>query len=74
MKEPASAVSVGVDADFFSIFVRSPGFGTEYRSILRVLLVLGQIRGRDLPIATAIFAERLLRRLEIMRENQVRAA
>jgi hypothetical protein len=30
---------MGVDAEFFSTFVRSPGVGTECRGILRVVLV-----------------------------------
>jgi DNA-binding transcriptional LysR family regulator len=32
-------------------------------------LVLGQLRGRNLPVATAVFAERLVRRLEAMRDG-----
>jgi DNA-binding transcriptional LysR family regulator len=44
------------------------------RDVPQADLVLGHIRGRSLPIATAIFAERLIRRLETMRADQVRAA
>jgi DNA-binding transcriptional LysR family regulator len=44
------------------------------RDVPQADLVLGHIRGRSLPIATAVFAERLIRRLEIMREDQMQAA
>ncbi len=33
-------------------------------------LVLGQLRGRNLPVATAVFAEQLSRALEGMRRAQ----
>ena len=37
------------------------------RDVPRANLVLGRLRGRTLPIATAVFAERLTRQLEAMR-------
>ena len=37
------------------------------RDVPRANLVLGHLRGRTLPIATAVFAERLTRHLEAMR-------
>ena len=40
------------------------------RDIPQADLVLGQLRGRNLPVATAMFAERLTRRLEEMRARQ----
>jgi DNA-binding transcriptional LysR family regulator len=43
------------------------------RDVPQADLVLGHIRGRSLPIATAIFAERLIRRLEVMRETEMAA-
>jgi len=43
------------------------------RDVPQADLVLGHIRGRNLPIATAIFAESLIRRLEVMYETQIAA-
>jgi DNA-binding transcriptional LysR family regulator len=37
------------------------------RDVPRANLVLGHLRGRNLPIATAVFAETLTRKLEAMR-------
>src|SRR4029453_15551133 len=39
------------------------------RDVPRANLVLGQLRARNLPIPSAIFAERLVRVLEAMRGN-----
>jgi DNA-binding transcriptional LysR family regulator len=41
------------------------------RDVPRANLVLGQLRSRNLPIPAAIFAERLARALEAMREQRV---
>jgi hypothetical protein len=40
------------------------------RDVPRANLVLGQLRSRNLPIPAAIFAERLARSLEAMREQR----
>jgi len=37
------------------------------RDVPRANLVLGQLRARNLPVPAAIFAERLVRVLEVMR-------
>ena len=39
------------------------------RDVPRANLVVGQLRGRALPMATAIFAEKLTRALETMRAD-----
>jgi hypothetical protein len=39
------------------------------RDVPRANLVVGQLRGRSLPMATSIFAERLTRTLETMRAD-----
>lgn len=39
------------------------------RDVPRANLVLGQLRSRNLPIPTAVFAERLIRVMEAMRSN-----
>ena len=44
------------------------------RDIPRANLVLGQLRTRSLPIPAAVFAERLARALEAMREPRATAA
>ena len=44
------------------------------RDVPRASLVLGQLRERNLPVATAVFAERLARALEAMRIEPARAA
>jgi DNA-binding transcriptional LysR family regulator len=44
------------------------------RDVPRANLVLGQLRERNLPIATAVFAERLARSLEAMRGGMGQAA
>jgi hypothetical protein len=36
------------------------------RDVPRANLVLGRLRGRTLPVATAVFAEKLTRQLEAM--------
>ena len=41
------------------------------RDVPRANLVLGRLRGRTLPIATAVFAERLTRHLEAMRTESL---
>jgi DNA-binding transcriptional LysR family regulator len=41
------------------------------RDVPRANLVVGRLRGRNLPIATAVFAERLSRELEEMRSERV---
>ena len=52
---------------------RYPGtFATQVR-VPRANLVLGQLRARNLPIPAAIFAERLARALEAMREPRAAA-
>ena len=43
------------------------------RDVPRANLVLGQLRARNLPIPAAIFAERLARVLEAMREQRAAA-
>ena len=43
------------------------------RDVPRANLVLGQLRSRNLPIPAAIFAERLARSLEAMREQRAAA-
>jgi DNA-binding transcriptional LysR family regulator len=65
----------------FQIRIGAPALNSDVvareiddRDVPQADLVLGHIRGRNLPIATAIFAERLIRRLEIMREDQLQAA
>ena len=40
------------------------------RDVPRANLVVGRLRGRNLPIATAVFAERLSRELEQMRSER----
>lgn len=37
------------------------------RDVPHVDLVLGQLRGRNLPIPSAVFAEQLIRKLDIIR-------
>jgi hypothetical protein len=39
------------------------------RDVPRANLVLGRLRGRTLPVATAVFAEKLTRQLEAMRAD-----
>jgi len=39
------------------------------RDVPRANLVIGRLRGRNLPIATAVFAESLSRKLEMMGQN-----
>jgi len=41
------------------------------RDVPRANLVLGRLRGRTLPVATAVFAERLTRHLEAMRTESL---
>ncbi len=43
------------------------GRDIDDRDVPRANLVLGQLRERNLPIATAVFAERLARSLDAMR-------
>jgi DNA-binding transcriptional LysR family regulator len=43
------------------------------RDVPRASLVLGQLRERNLPVATAVFAERLARALEAMRAGPAQA-
>jgi hypothetical protein len=40
------------------------------RDVPRANLVVGRLRGRNLPIATAVFAETLTRKLEAMRSDR----
>jgi DNA-binding transcriptional LysR family regulator len=40
------------------------------RDVPRANLVIGRLRGRNLPIATAVFAETLTRKLEAMRQDR----
>ena len=40
------------------------------RDVPRANLVIGRLRGRNLPIATAVFAETLTRKLETMRQDR----
>ena len=44
------------------------------RDVPRANLVLGQLRARNLPVPAAIFAERLARVLEAMRNDRQNAA
>ena len=44
------------------------------RDVPRANLVLGQLRSRNLPIPAAVFAERLARSLEAMREPRAAAS
>jgi DNA-binding transcriptional LysR family regulator len=48
--------------------------GIDDRDMPQANLVLGQLRGRNLPVPSAMFAERLLRALEGMREEGVQSA
>jgi hypothetical protein len=37
------------------------------RDVPKANLVFGQLRGRNLPVATAVFADRIIHKLEAMR-------
>jgi DNA-binding transcriptional LysR family regulator len=62
-------IGIGAPAAHSDVVARE----IDDRDVPQADLVLGHIRGRNLPIATAVFAERLIRRLEVMRETQMAA-
>jgi DNA-binding transcriptional LysR family regulator len=43
------------------------------RDVPKANLVFGQLRGRNLPVATAVFADRIIHKLESMRANRAAA-
>jgi DNA-binding transcriptional LysR family regulator len=64
----------------FQIRIGAPALNSDVvareiddRDLPQADLVLGHIRGRNLPIASAVFAERLICRLEVMRETPMAA-
>jgi hypothetical protein len=44
------------------------------RDVPRANLVIGHLRGRNLPVATSVFAETMVRQLEAMRGSEPVAA